>query len=84
MGGIVKAVVGGIFGGGDKPQAAQPAPAPAPVPSPPAERSKDFDLREQSLGQRASAAGAVRSDNEADLLGYTPPRKRSVSREILG
>lgn len=75
--------IGKIFGGGDR--------APDPVPPPPAPRNEaieargtDFATRERSLDQRASAAGAQRSDNDADVLGYALPRKRSAGREILG
>jgi len=71
-------VVSGLFGGGgEKP----PPPAPAPKVE---ARTEAFALREQSLTQRAAAAGATRTDNEADLLGYTLPRKRSAGRAILG
>jgi hypothetical protein len=71
--------IGGLFGGGgDKP-------APAPVIAAKAEeRTADFALREQSLGQRAAGAGATRTGNDADLLGYTLPRRRSAGRAILG
>ena len=74
--------IGKILGGGDSKDA--PAPAPAPVDKKVEERAGDFAAREQSLGQKAAAAGAQRSDNDADLLGYTLPKKRSAGREILG
>ena len=82
-----------IFGGDESPAPA-PAPAPAPEPAKPAPaeptnadinaRAKDFETRGQVLDQRASAAGATRSDNDADVLGYVLPRKRSAGRAILG
>lgn len=71
--------IGGLFGGGGS---EKPAPAPAPVKE--QARTEDFALREQSMGQRAAGAGATRTDNEADLLGYTLPRRRSAGRAILG
>jgi hypothetical protein len=81
----VIAAFGGIFGGGDKKKEA-PAPAEAPAALEPKieARADDFANREQTLGQRASTAGAQRSDNYADLLGYVMPKKRSASRAILG
>ena len=71
--------IGGLFGGGES----KPAPTPAPQVKAEA-RTEDFALREQSIGQRAAGAGATRTDNEADLLGYTLPRRRSAGRAILG
>jgi len=75
---VTKAVSGLFGGGGDKPP-------PAPVVTAKAEaRTEDFALREQAIGQRAAGAGATRTDNDADLLGYTLPRRRSAGRAILG
>ncbi len=72
--------IGDLFGGGDK-----PAPQPAPVASANSTaRTEDFALREQSLAQRAAGAGATRTDNDADLLGYALPRRHSAGRAILG
>lgn len=89
-----------IFGGNDSPPPApaSAAPAPAPAAAPAAEketpagsknadieaRAEDFATREGSLNQRAASAGAVRSGNDADVLGYVMPRKRSAGRAILG
>ncbi len=75
--------IGAMLHGGDKKEADKPAEAPAAAPAIEA-RSPDFEVRKQDIGQRAASAGAARSENDADLLGYTPPRKRNVSREILG
>lgn len=49
-------------------------------------RSTDIETRRQNRGRAAAAAGATRSDNEVDLLGYTPsgPKRKSASRQILG
>lgn len=47
-------------------------------------RTEQFATRKQALGNRAAAAGVTRSDNDADVLGYTVPRRRSAAREILG
>lgn len=51
-----------------------------------AERAdSQFVTRGQDLQSKALAAGAQRSDNQADLLGYvTPAKRRSASRAILG
>ena len=89
-----------IFGGGNDSPAPAPAPEPkaevkevkevkeVPAAGPTNEkindRTDDLATREQSLGQRASGAGATRSDNDADVLGYVLPRKRSAGRAILG
>ena len=74
--------VSSILGG----KKSDPAPVLAPTPTPEAKATKvqDVALREQSIGQRAAAAGATRSDNEADLLGYALPKKRTAGRAILG
>ena len=47
-------------------------------------RTDDFKAREQVVGQRVAAAGATRSDNDADLLGYVRPKSPAASRSILG
>lgn len=82
MGGIVSS----IFGGDKKAPEPMPVAAAAPMPEAPAiaARTPEFDVREQAMGQRASAAGAQRSDNDADVLGFALPRKRSAGRAILG
>lgn len=44
-----------------------------------------FALRDESMSRAAQAAGATRSENDADLLGFTPTAKRrSASRTLLG
>jgi len=51
----------------------------------PATRARDMETREAKLLQRARAGGATRTENEADLLGYTPGVKRkTASRTLLG
>jgi len=67
----------------DAPPAETPATAPVANDNI-AARTDDFAALQQDVGERASAAGAQRSDNEADLLGYVKPKKRSASRAILG
>lgn len=47
-------------------------------------RTRDFAVRQQSMSRSARAAGVTRSDNQADLLGYVTPRRRSESRRMLG
>jgi len=84
--------IGGLFG--DKKDDSKPADTPAPAAEPAVSvepknekieaRADEFATREQALGQRASTAGAQRSENDADLLGYVTPKKRSASRAILG
>ena len=85
-----------IFGGKDSPPPAAPAAAVAPAPEPAKEkpagpanpdieaRTTDFATREGSINQRAANAGAMRGGNDADVLGYVMPRKRSAGRAILG
>lgn len=46
--------------------------------------STEFATREAAVQRQAAAAGAQRSENEADLLGYTPARRRSAARTLLG
>lgn len=76
-----------------KPDIPDLASAAAPVPdrnAPPADPeiakrvSEQFATREQDVQRKASAAGALRSENDADLLGYAAPKKRSASRALLG
>lgn len=43
-----------------------------------------FATRQQQVQQRASGAGAVRSTNDADMLGFATPKKRGASRTLLG
>jgi hypothetical protein len=44
----------------------------------------DFATRDQQMQRQAAAAGATRSENDADLLGYTGPKKKSAARQTLG
>lgn len=83
MTGAVRSIFGGSEGA---PAQAAKAIAPEAGPANPTieARTGDVALREQSLGQRAAAAGATRSGNDADLLGYALPKKRTASRTILG
>lgn len=51
----------------------------------PEERGKQMETREAELIERQRAAGAIDTENEADLLGYNPkPKRRSASRTLLG
>lgn len=43
-----------------------------------------FAVRESMNVQRAAAAGAKKTANDVDLLGYVAPKKRSAARAILG
>lgn len=83
-GGLIGKIVdplGILSAGGDKPKKdSEAAPANPAIEA----RGTDFAARERTIDQRASAAGATRSDNDADLLGYVLPKKRSAGREILG
>lgn len=48
-------------------------------------RVSDFKTLEQDVGQRASAAGAVRSGSDSDLLGLGgPAKRRAATRTLLG
>lgn len=47
-------------------------------------RASAFETRAQSITSQARAAGATRLDNEADLLGFSVPKRKSASRAILG
>jgi len=51
-----------------------------------AARGQDFAVREDMAARTAAAASVTRTDNEADLLGYTKPGARSkrASRALLG
>lgn len=58
--------------------------AQAAAPSDPIQKraAEQFKTRDQSVQQRAAAAGAVRSENDADLLGSA--KKRRDVRRVLG
>lgn len=63
----------GDLGGGDLNETPMP-----PMPF-------DFETRALDFQRRAKLAGATRSTNMADLLGYTPTRKaRGEARRMLG
>lgn len=48
-------------------------------------RGRDFETRAQVLGEQARSAGATRTENEADLLGFVLPRRRvGQARALLG
>lgn len=51
-----------------------------------AKRTEQFETRDTLMKQRASAAGATRSENEADLLGYGGPKKKATAsrKRLLG
>lgn len=48
------------------------------------EEAIQFKTRKQNLERSASAAGARRSDNDADLLGFTTPARKGAARKVLG
>lgn len=84
-GGAISGLAGlGLFGGKKKDGGDAPPPAATPTPEAMAQKTEAIAQREQAMGQRAAAAGAMRSENEADLLGYTPAKRRSAARTILG
>jgi hypothetical protein len=85
--GGASSIIGGLSG--DKPEApAKPEGELAKPGGPKNEeieaRSSELKTREQALGKRAAAAGATRSDNDADVLGFSGPKRRAASRSILG
>lgn len=70
---------GGGGGGGDA------APAASDTRRTDEELSSQVATRDAILTSQARAAGAVRTENEADLLGSGPPTKRrAASRRLLG
>ena len=44
--------------------------------------TEQMATREAGLQRAAVAAGAQRSENDADLLGYTTPKRRSARRTL--
>jgi hypothetical protein len=71
--------------GGLMPDAPSPAALPSPGGSAVANRTAEFATREANIKRQATAAGAQRSENDADLLGYTPARRKSAAaRHLLG
>lgn len=74
----------GILGWGREPDEGQKGP-PKPPGSPPGpDPTEQFSTRAQDLAHRAAGAGARRSDNDADLLGFTRTATRGAARKILG
>ena len=61
------------------PEMSMPGTEPAPESA-----TRGFEVRKSLLAKQADAAGSTRSENEADILGYAPSKKRSVSRTLLG
>ena len=47
-------------------------------------RARAFETRAQAITQQARAAGATRTDNDADLLGFTVPKRKGAARAVLG
>ena len=47
-------------------------------------RAQAFETRAQAITQQARAAGATRTDNDADLLGFTVPKRKGAARAVLG
>jgi hypothetical protein len=81
----VKALAGAVGLGGDKPRA-QPLPSFVTAGGDIMKnRPQDVETRANQLKQQATAAGAERTDNEADLLGNVrPAKKRSAAQSLLG
>lgn len=74
----------GILGWGHDADEGRKGP-PAPPPGQPgAPATEQFSTREQDLQRRAAGAGARRSENDADLLGFTTTATRGAARKILG
>lgn len=44
--------------------------------------TEQFATREQAVQRAAVAVGAQRSESDADLLGYTAPKRRSARRTL--
>jgi hypothetical protein len=49
-----------------------------------ANRAQAFETRAQKMGSQARAAGATRTDHDADLLGFTVPKRKGAARAVLG
>lgn len=91
--GVGEAASAGLLLGMDMetPEQAEEIEAPRDVPEKPLDsriegRARQFDTLSQTIAQRAAAAGAVRTGNEADMLGINQPRRRrnAASRALLG
>jgi hypothetical protein len=62
-----------------------PPPPPGTEGSTPADPAVQFETRRQQYSDQARAAGAQRTGNDADLLGFGVSRKRvGEARRILG
>jgi hypothetical protein len=72
----------------DAPERAKPEDAPSKGGPSMENRDRAFETRRQAAGRAAAAAGAARSDNQADLLGQggrtTERRKVGQIRSVLG
>jgi hypothetical protein len=80
IGRLGKKLIGGLI-----PDAPSPAGLPSRGDPAVANRTAEFATREASVKRQAAAAGAQRSENDADLLGYTAPRRKSAAtRSLLG
>lgn len=80
----MSSAIGKLLGGGSK---SPEAPAPEKPKVPEANVPAGDDAAPVGAPERRQAAvgaGTSRSDNEADLLGYTKPKRRAVARELLG
>lgn len=89
QGGVGLTDYGNLYGygpGATKPNSITPVAEPtAPTNADIQARTADFATLDQQMGQRAAGAGAVRNENQADVLGYAPPAKRrTASRTLLG
>lgn len=63
-----------------KGDAGGPAPGPKPV-----ERASDALEQENMLKARAIGAGAIKTENQEDVLGYgAAPKRKSATRTLLG
>lgn len=70
----------------DAPEA-QPLPERGAEPADPEIKKRatvEFATRDALVKRQAAAAGAQRSENDADLLGYSTPKRRAASRQLLG
>jgi len=88
MGHVFKAIlspVTNLFKGPDTPQSAQLPSYQTAGGDTVRNMSQDVATRDQQMQQRAAAAGAERTDNQADLLGNVRPvKKRAAATQLLG
>lgn len=76
-----------LYSAFDKPKTPDAAAVPSKGPSDAAVAQRagvQMATRGDELQRQAQAAGATRSDNDADLLGYNTPKKKAASRMLLG